>query len=107
MRVPTVLRGLLSILSKGKQSNDYLFKVRDRHWVLRSVRRLCREAGVPSVWAHVFEERTRALPVEAGLSGDVVAKSLGHESFGVTTDHYAGAGAVGDAAAAREADALK
>ena len=45
--------------------------------------------------------------VTGGISGDVVAKSLGHENFGVTTDHYAGAGAVADAAAARVAEALK
>jgi hypothetical protein len=34
-------------------------------------------------------------------------KSLGHENFVVTTEHYAGVGAVADAAASRVADALK
>jgi hypothetical protein len=29
------------------------------------------------------------LAVQAGITGDAVARALGHESFAVTTDHYA------------------
>jgi integrase len=107
MRVPIVLQGLLRSLAKDKQSNDYLFAVQDRHWVVRSVRRLCKEASVPSVCAHGLRGTHARLAVEAGMSGDVFAKSLGHENFNVTTDHYAGHGAVADAAASRVAEALK
>ena len=46
------------------------------------------------------------MAVEAGLCGDVVARSLGHENFGVTTDHYAGQDAVAGAATDRVANAL-
>jgi hypothetical protein len=44
--------------------------------------------------------------VEAGISGNIVAASLGHESFATTAGHYAGADAVADAAASRVAKAL-
>jgi len=78
----------------------------NRHWVLRSVRRICATAGVPSVPAHGLRGTHARLAVEAGISGDVVAASLGHESFAVTAAHYAGADAVADAAADRVARAL-
>lgn len=47
------------------------------------------------------------LAVEAGISGDVVAASLGHESFEVTEQHYAGSDAVTGARIDRVASALK
>ena len=106
MKVPAVLQPLLKALAVGKQPSDRLFGVVNRHWVLRSVRRICATAGVPSVPAHGLRGTHARLAVEAGISGDVVAASLGHESFAVTAAHYAGSDAVADAAADRVARAL-
>jgi integrase len=92
------------MLADGKQSTDRLFGDQNRHWVLRAVRRLCKEAAVP---AHGLRGTHARLAVEAGTSGDVVARNLGHESFGVTTDHDAGQDAVADAATDRVANALE
>jgi integrase len=68
-------------------------------WVRRHVRRLCKQAGVPTVSPHGLRGTHGRLAVEAGISGDVVAASLGHENFNVTTEHYAGRDAVAGAMA--------
>jgi integrase len=106
MKIPSVLQPLLKTLAGGKLPTDRLFGDWNRHWVLRSVMRLCKEAGVPVVPAHGLRGTHARLAVEAGISGDVVARSLGHENFGVTTDHYAGQDAVAGAATDRVANAL-
>jgi len=56
--------------------------------------------------AHGLRGTHARLAVEAGISGDVMAASLAHESFAVTAAHYAGTDAVADAAADRVARAL-
>lgn len=106
MKVPPVLQPLLKALADGKQPSDRIFGVVNRHWVLRSVKRICAAAGVPLVPAHGLRGTHARLAVEAGISGDVVAASLGHESFATTTASYAGADAVAGAAADRVADTL-
>jgi integrase len=106
MKIPAVLQPLLQMLAKGKEPSDRLFGSVNRHWVLRSVKRICTVSGVPLVPAHGLRGTHARLAVEAGLSGDLVAASLGHENFAVTTAHYAGADAVADAAAVRVADTL-
>jgi integrase len=100
MKIPTVLQPLLKELANGKQSSDRLFGEVDRMWVRRHVRRLCKMAGVPMVSPHGLRGTHGRLAVEAGISGDVVAASLGHESFAVTQEHFAGR----DAAAGPKAD---
>jgi integrase len=106
MKVPPVLRPLLKALAGGKQPSDRIFGVVNRHWVLHSVKRICAAAGVPVVPAHGLRGTHARLAVEAGISGDVVAASLGHESFATTTASYAGTDAVAGAAADRVADTL-
>lgn len=107
MKVPAVLQPLLKQLATGKQSTDRLFGDDvDRFWVRRNVRRLCTSAGVPVVPPHGLRGTHGRLAVEAGISGDVVAASLGHESFEVTENHYAGKDAVASARADRVAAAL-
>jgi integrase len=106
MKVPPVLQPLLKALADGKQPGDRIFGAVHRHWVLRSVKRICTAAGVPVVPAHGLRGTHARLAVEAGISGDVVAASLGHESFATTTASYAGADAVAGAAADRVADTL-
>ena len=106
MKVPPVLQPLLKALADGKQPSDRIFGAVNRHWVLHSVKRVCAAAGVPTVPAHGLRGTHARLAVEAGISGDVVAASLGHESFATTTASYAGADAVAGAAADRVADTL-
>jgi integrase len=106
MKVPEVLQPLLRALADGKHPSDRIFGVVNRHWVLRSVKRICVAAGVPIVLAHGLRGTHARLAVEAGISGDVVAASLGHESFATTAASYAGQDAVAGAAAARVTDAL-
>ena len=106
MKVPTVLQPLLQELARGKQSGERLFGDADRHWVFRAARQLCRLAGVPILPPHGLRGTHGRLAVEAGISGDVVAASLGHESFAVTEAHYAGGDAVAGARIDRVASTL-
>lgn len=88
--IPEDLRGLVSKLAAGKPLTAKLFGDQaNRHWVLRSVQRVCREAGVPVISAHGMRGTHASLAVQAGVSGLAVAASLGHESFTVTERHYA------------------
>lgn len=51
-------------------------------------------AGVPVVSAHSMRGLHSTLAMEAGVTGAVVAASLGHESVTTTTQSYAKAEAV-------------
>ena len=75
----------------------------DRHWVLRAVQRVCKAAGLKVISAHGLRGVHAELAVAAGVTGDVVAASLGHESFNTTAQHYAGGEAVAGARVARVA----
>lgn len=107
LRLPAVLQPLFQKLARGKQPVDRLFGDVNRHWVLRAVRRICKTAGVPTVPTHGLRGTHAKLAVEAGISGDVVAASLGHESFAITAAHYAGQDAVAGAAADRVVGVLR
>ncbi len=106
LKVPDVLQPLLQLQAKGKPDTAKLFGLANRHWVLRSVQRLCKLAGVPVVPAHGLRGTHARLAVRAGMTGEAVAASLGHESFAVTEQHYAGSEVVAEAAAGRVARAL-
>lgn len=56
--------------------------------------------------ATACQPRAETPAVGAGISGDAVAASLGHESFAVTAAHYAQPEAVFGAKAAKVADTL-
>ena len=107
LRLPAVLQPLFQNLAQGKQPVDRLFGDVNRHWVLRAVHRICKTAGVPTVPTHGLRGTHAKLAVEAGISGDVVAASLGHESFAITAAHYAGHDAVASAAADRVVGVLQ
>jgi integrase len=105
--VPALLQPLLQALASGKRPGARLFGAGvNRHWVLRSVARVCQLAGVPAVTPHGLRGTHATLAVGAGISGDAVAASLGHESFAVTAVHYARPEAVSGAKAAKVADTL-
>jgi integrase len=102
LEVPEVLRPLLAGLAKGKEPTDKIFGPKaERYWVLRAVNRVCKLASVTIITAHGLRGTHASLAVGAGISGPAVAASLGHETFGVTSRHYATAESVAGAAADR------
>lgn len=106
MAVPGVLRPLLAEVARGKAPDAPLFDMSNRYRVLRAVQRLCRAAGVPVVPAHGLRGTHGRIAVQAGISGEAVARSLGHESMKVTREHYAGPQAFVQATADRVAAAF-
>jgi len=98
LRVPQALRPLLARLAEGKEPEALLFGAdRHRHWVLRSVKRCCEAAGVRVVTPHGLRGTHAKLAREVGVSGVLLARSMGHESETTTTEHYAGRAAVANA----------
>jgi integrase len=95
LRIPEVLRPLVAGQSTGKSPTDRLFGPKaDRYWLRLAVRRICRIAKTPVVGPHGLRGTHATLAVEAGVTGDVVAAALGHESFALTAGHYASAESV-------------
>lgn len=76
------------------------------HWLLRHVARICRIANVPTVTSHGLRGTASSLAQSAGMIGDAVAASLGHESFGTTLRHYTDPSVPANAQIARVVDAL-
>ncbi len=107
LRIPVVLQPLLQGLAKGKERSERLFGDIDRHWVRNAVIRVCGLAKVPVLSSHGLRGTHASLAVEAGMSGDAVASSLGHDSFQVTKDHYAKSESVSGARSDRVAEALR
>ena len=103
LRVPDVFRPPLRALAEGKGPGALLFSEHWRDWPRQWVRRICRAAGVPLVSAHSMRGLHSTLAMEAGVTGAVVAASLGHESVTTTVASYAKPEAV---AAAKQQRAL-
>jgi integrase len=99
VEVAKELRPHLLAHATGRQSLDYLFELRPQRRrkgvnpkartdaLLRRVRSLCLEAGVPSVCAHSMRGLHSTLATAAGTTGHAVARALGHTSFAVTKRH--------------------
>jgi integrase len=95
LQVPPQLQGHLQRIARGRRPGDRLFgPTASRYWVLRSVQRLCKAAGVPTVPAHGLRGTHATLAVDAGATSHLVAAALGHESFTTTARHYAKAEAI-------------
>jgi len=62
---------------------------REKTWLLKNVRRICRAADVPVVSVHGLRGTWATLTTDAGIASHTVAKELGHTSFQVTRQHYA------------------
>ena len=97
-KIPEVLQPLLAQRCRDKLPGALLFETmtkegiagpHDVSWVRKAVQRICSATRVPTVCAHSMRGLHADLAVEAGLSPDVVAKSLGHTSPSVTMQHYA------------------
>jgi integrase len=106
LKLPAVLQPLLAKLAEGKGPDARLFEGRNRHWVLRAVKRCCKAAGVRVVTPHGLRGTHAKMAREVGVSGVLLAQAMGHESEATTTQHYAGVGAVANAAIDRVVAAL-
>lgn len=104
--IPEGLRGYVARLVEGRGAEERLFPGRNRHWLLRQVDRLCKLANVPRVTAHGLRGTASSLAQGAGMIGDAVAASLGHESYQTTRLHYTDPSAPANAQIARVAAAL-
>jgi len=74
-----------------------IFGSHDRDWPRACVQRICKLAGVPVVGAHSMRGLHATLAMDAGITGTVVAASLGHEHVSTTTRSYAKGEAVAGA----------
>jgi integrase len=89
LRVPDVLRPYLQRLSAGAEAQALIFGDHWRDWPREWVQRICEKAGVPKVTAHGMRGLHSTLALEAGITGAVVAASLGHEHVSTTIESYA------------------
>jgi integrase len=102
--VPEVLALHLARLRRGR-GNEAIFGG-DRHWLYRECGRLCEKVAekiedpeFPVVRPHGLRGTHSTLAAEAGVTGHIVAASLGHSSYAVTERHYAKPAAVAGAKA--------
>jgi integrase len=86
--VPEELRPHLKKLAAAVGPDGRLWNHRPP-WVRAQVKRLCQAAGVPEVTAHGLRGGHSSLGIEAGLSPQVVAATLGHASPSMTLAAYA------------------
>lgn len=89
LRVPEVLRPYLQRLTAGAEAEAPIFGEHWRDWPREWVQRICDKAGVPKVTAHGMRGLHSTLALEAGITGAVVAASLGHEHVSTTVQSYA------------------
>lgn len=86
--MPPFLQPYLKEIAKRKSSEALLFGHHWRDWIRKRVARICAAAKVPSVTAHSMRGLHSTLAVEHGVSAQVVAASLGHESSTTTIQSY-------------------
>jgi integrase len=84
-----VLRPYLERLTEGRAPEDLIFGEHWRDWPRECVQVICRLAKVPVVCAHSMRGLHSTLAMDAGVTGHVVAASLGHEKIGTTMQSYA------------------
>jgi integrase len=99
--VPEPVAGLLVKQADGRGSEEWLFPsptsstgYREQTWLLKVVRRICKAAGVPRISVHGLRGTWATLTAEAGVSGHVIARELGHTSYKTTQEHYTKKGAL-------------
>ena len=62
--------------------------------MLKTVRRICKAAGVPIISVHGLRGTWATLTTDAGVSGHVIARELGHTSYATTMAHYTKKGTI-------------
>jgi len=67
---------------------------RGQTWLLKSVRRICEVADVPRISVHGLRGTWATLTADAGVSGHIIARELGHTSYTTTVEHYTRKGTI-------------
>jgi integrase len=99
--VPALVRRHLLRLAAGRPGHELLFGQHWRDWPRLVTETLCRRAGVPVVTFHGLRGTHATLAIRAGLSPQLVAQALGHESARTTLGSYASPGSAETERAAR------
>ncbi len=108
MEVPDPLAGLLVDRTSLRRQEEWLFPSqkaasghRESGWLRSNVKRICEAAVAPVVTVHGLRGTWATLTTDAGVSGHVVARELGHTNETVTREHYTEHGAEDRAKARR------
>jgi len=95
LEVPEPLAGILADRVRGKSPIDLLFpspacpgEYMVRTWLIKVVNRICKEAEVPRVCPHGLRGTWATLTTDAGVSGHVIAREMGHTTYAMTEKHY-------------------
>lgn len=99
MEVPAILRPHLRALATGRKPDDPLLGQWKGRWHYRDfvrdhVHEICDAAKVPRVTAHAMRGLHSTIPIAAGVTPEIVAAALGHESADTTLESYADPAAV-------------
>jgi len=86
--VPLEVRPFLLELAEGRDGAEMLFSYHRREWVLKWVKRICAQAGVPVVCAHSMRGLHGTLAKAMGASSALVAAAMGHTNEATTLGHY-------------------
>lgn len=92
LEIPGLLQPLLERLRRKKQPHELLLGEHWRDWPRKWVQQICTLAEVPVVTAHGMRGLHSTLALQAGASPQVVAASLGHQSYQTKLQHYAAPG---------------
>lgn len=76
-------------------------------YLYKRLKRYCRQLGIQEYCPHSLRGYHASQAVQAGVTSDVVARTLGHGSFSVTARHYATPSSVQNAKAKLVADKLR
>jgi integrase len=91
LQVPAWFKPYLMEQATGKEPTDLLIG-KERTWLHRTVKALCRQAGVTEVPPHGLRGTHGDLALTAAVSPQAVSQALGHESQEITFRHYADRG---------------
>lgn len=88
LQIPDWFRPHLEKMADGKESTHPLIG-RERTWLHRNVRAICKQAGVTEVPPHGLRGTHSDLALTAAVAPKAVSEALGHESLATTYRHYA------------------
>lgn len=105
LEIPEELQPFLLACTQGRRGDQPLFPpekksktgFRWRDWPRHQVERICELAGVPEVCAHAMRGLHATLATDAGVTGRIVAASLGQDDVRTTHTAYATSESVGQA----------
>jgi len=99
MKIPEVLQPRLHALADACEEptapifTEAAALASPKDWLLRHVKRLCKQAGVTVVTTHGLRGTSETIGIDEGEHADYVARSFGHTET-VAKKHYIAEGAV-------------